>query len=277
MRRDKVTVGRILDMKSKGERIAALTAYDFITAKILDEVGIDLILVGDSAGTVIAGYDTTLPVTMDQMIYHTSIVSRAARNALVVGDMPFMSYQTSTEDALRNAGRFLKEGGAEAVKLEGGSEFAERISNMVASGIPVMGHLGLTPQSIHKFGGYKLQAATQEGADKLLKDAKTLEKAGVFSIVIEKVPQEIARRVTLEVSVPTIGIGAGRYCDGQILVTHDMLGLFEKFHPKFVRRYAELGKLAKEACSNYLKDVKEESFPSEEESYSAYESDRKDS
>jgi len=277
MRKDKVTVTKIVGMKSEGERIAALTAYDFITAKILDEVGIDLILVGDSVGTVVAGYDTTLPVTMDQMIYHTAIVSRAVRRALVVGDMPFMSYQASVEDALRNAGRFLKDGGAEAVKLEGGAEFAETVRRIVASGIPVMGHLGLTPQSVHKFGGYKLQAVTEEAAQKLLRDAKALEEAGVFSIVLEKVPQEIARRVTLEVSVPTIGIGAGPYCDGQILVTHDMLGLFEKFRPKFVRRYAELGKLAKEACSNYLTDVKGGRFPSEEESYSAYESDREDS
>lgn len=267
MNGEKVTVPRIIQMKQKGEKIAALTAYDCLMASILDEAGLDIILVGDSAGMVVAGYLTTLPVTMEEMLYHTKAVARGVKRALVVADMPFLSFQINPEKALENAGRFLKEAGAEAVKLEGGREMAQTIKKIVDSGIPVMGHLGLTPQSVNKFGGYGLRGKTEDEAEKLLQDARVLEKVGVFSIVLEKIPADLAKKVTESVGVPTIGIGAGRYCDGQVLVTHDMLGLFEKFKPKFVRRYAELGREIREACRRYTEDVKRGDFPSEKESY----------
>ncbi len=265
--RKKVTVPIVREMKRRGEKIAALTAYDATMASLLDEAGLDIILVGDSAAMVVAGYETTLPMTMEAMLYHTAAARRGVRRALLVADMPFLSYQVNTEEAVRNAGRFFQEAGAEAVKLEGGEEVVEAVRRVTAAGMPVLGHLGLTPQSVRKFGGYQLQGATAQEAERLLRDARLLEQAGVFALVLEKIPMEVARRITETVSVPTIGIGAGPYCDGQILVTHDMLGLFEKFRPKFARRYAELARTIRQACSGYVADVKAGNFPSPEESY----------
>jgi 3-methyl-2-oxobutanoate hydroxymethyltransferase len=263
----KITVPDIIARKGSSNKIAALTAYDFLMAEMLDEAGIDIILVGDSTGMVVAGYTTTLPVTMDEMLYHTRIVSKAVKHALVVADMPFLSYQTSLEQGILNAGRFLKEADAQAVKLEGGETFAPLIQRMVATGIPVMGHLGLLPQSIHKYGGYKLQGKEPEVAKKLLQDARTLEDSGVFSIVLEKIPADLAKKITRAVKVPTIGIGAGSECDGQILVSHDMLGIYDKFKPKFVRRYAELAQEMREAFRRYIQDVRSGSFPADNESF----------
>ncbi|MFZ3063548.1 MAG: 3-methyl-2-oxobutanoate hydroxymethyltransferase [Actinomycetota bacterium] len=267
----KVTVPDLLEMKAKGEKITMLTAYDYITAAAIDEVGIDIILVGDSLGMVVLGYDNTLAVTMEDMLHHTRPVARAVRRAMVVGDMPFMSFQVSAEEAMRNAGRFVQEAGAEAVKLEGGEEVAETTRRIVDMGVPVMGHLGLTPQSVHQLGGFKLQAKTIEQAKKLIKDAKILEKAGCFSIVLEKVPAQVAKIVTETVSIPTIGIGAGVFCDGQVLVTPDLLGLYEKFVPKFVKQYARLGPAIKSALRDYVKEVKKGKFPTEEHSFFASE------
>lgn len=264
---NKITVPLVMNMKARGGKIAALTAYDYLMALFLDDAGLDIILVGDSGAMVFAGYETTIPITIDEMIYHTRAVSRGIKRALVVADMPFLSFQICPEDALRNAGRFIKEGGAEAVKMEGGAPIAETIIRVVNAGIPVMGHLGLTPQSINRFGGYKVQARTEEEVEKLIADAVSLEQAGAFSIVLEKIPARAAKKVTEKINIPTIGIGAGPYCDGQILVTHDLLGLFEKFRPKFVRVYAELGKEIREACAHYTEDVKLGKFPSLEESY----------
>ncbi len=261
-----MTVKRFRLMKSK-EKIAVLTAYDHLMAQLLDETGIDAILVGDSVGMVVAGYGTTLPVTMDEIIYHTRTVRRGVKRALIIGDMPFLSYQTSVADALRNAGRFLQEAGAEAVKVEGGRHMAETIQKMTRIGIPVMGHLGLTPQSIHQFGGYGLRGQSPEEAQCLLEDARILAESGCFSIVLEKIPAHLARQITEQIDIPTIGIGAGPDCDGQVLVTHDLLGLFEEFQPKFVRRYAQLAGEMRGAFGNYIKDVKEGTFPGPEESY----------
>lgn len=263
----KITVPIILKMKNQDEKIAALTAYDYLMALFLDDAGIDLILVGDSGAMVFSGYDSTIPITVDEMLYHTKAASRGVKRALLVADMPFLSFQVSPEEALRNAGRFIKEGGAEAVKMEGGEPIAETVNRVVNAGIPVMGHLGLTPQSINRFGGYKVQARTEQEIERLISDARALEQAGVFSIVLEKIPAIAAKKVTEKVSVPTIGIGAGPHCDGQILVTHDILGLFEKFRPKFVRVYAEMGREIREACARYSEDVKIGNFPSFEESY----------
>ena len=263
----KVTTKQLWEMKRKGERIVALTAYEYLFARILDEAGVDMILVGDSLGMVFAGYESTVRVTMEQMLYHTRIVASAVERALVVGDMPFMSFQVSPEEALRNAGRFLQEAGAQAVKVEGGEEVAEQVKRMVEAGIPVLGHLGLTPQSVYQLGGYGVQAREEDEARKLLHDAEVLQEAGAFAVVLEKVPGELAREVTERLHIPTIGIGAGPHCDGQILVTQDMLGLFERFRPKFVRRYAELGRLAREAVAQYSQDVREGTFPSEKESF----------
>lgn len=267
MDKKKVTVPSLKEMKQRGEKIVALTAYDFLLASILDEAGVDIILVGDSGAMVFAGYETTLPITMDEMIYHVKAVSRGTKRALLVADMPFLSFQITPEETIKNAGRFLKEAYAEAVKVEGGQPMAETIQKMVRVGIPVMGHLGLTPQSIHQFGGYKIRGSNSTDAQKIVEDAVILEQAGVFSIVLEKVPTELAKEVTEKVSVPTIGIGAGKYCDGQVLVTHDMLGLFEKFRPKFVRRYAELGAEIRRVCKRFTTDVKEGKFPNADESY----------
>ncbi len=267
MESKKITVPIIMKMKEQREKIAALTAYDYLMALFLDEAGIDIILVGDSGAMVFSGYETTIPITMDEMIYHTRAASRGVKRALLVSDMPFLSFQIGSEDAMRNAGRFIKEGGAEAVKMEGGEAIAETVHRVVNAGIPVMGHLGLTPQSINRFGGYKVQARTEQEVNRLVSDALALEQAGAFSIVLEKVPAAAAKMVTEAVKIPTIGIGAGADCDGQILVTHDMLGLFEKFRPKFVRVYAELGREIREASARYTEDVKLGKFPSVEESY----------
>jgi len=264
---EKVTVPFLLEMKKKGEKIACLTAYDHLMARFLDQTGIDLILVGDSVGMVVAGHDTTIPVTLEEIIYHTRAVSRGVSRALVVADLPFLSYQESVEQAVHSAGRCLKEGHAEAVKLEGGRWAAKSISRLVQIGIPVMGHLGLTPQSIHAFGGYGVRAKEQAEAERIKEDARILEEAGIFALVLEKVPAALAREITEMLTIPTIGIGAGPYCDGQILVSHDMLGIFEEFRPKFVRRYAELAREMKNAFSAYVKDVKDGTFPSEKESY----------
>jgi len=263
----KTTVQDFLKKKTEGRKITVLTAYDYPFAQIVDEAGIDAVLVGDSLGVVVQGLENTLPVTMDEMIYHTKMVSRAVRNALVIGDMPFMSYQAGIEDAVRNAGRFLKEGGAAAIKIEGGSEIADRISAMTRSDIPVMAHIGLTPQSIHRMGGYKVQGKTKSAARKLIEEAKVVEDAGAFSVVLEGIPLTLAREITKVLSIPTIGIGAGPYCDGQVLVLHDVLGLFDRFVPKFVKRYANLKQETVSAILAYKKDVEDGIFPSEEQSF----------
>ncbi len=253
-------------MKKKQEKIACLTAYDYPTAKILDESGIDIILVGDSAANVFAGEKTTLPITMDEMLYHTRIVSRAVKHALVIADMPFLSYQASRDTAVYNAGRFLKVG-ASGVKLEGGTPVLDTVKRLVDLGIPVMGHLGLTPQSIHKFGGYKLQGKTEEAQKKLMEEAELLESAGCFSLVLEKIPAQLAHKITQKLSIPIIGIGAGLYCDGQILVLHDMLGLFENFVPKFVKRYAHIGDDIRRAVKQYSDEVKRGVYPNKKHSF----------
>ncbi|CUU03595.1 ketopantoate hydroxymethyltransferase [Candidatus Kryptobacter tengchongensis] len=263
----KVTTKILIEMKKRGEKIAMLTAYDFLIAKLLDEAGIDVILVGDSLGNVFQGHETTLPVTVDDMIYHAKAVCRAVKRAMVVVDMPFLSYQVSLEEAIKNCGRVLKETCAEGVKLEGGSEIIDVVYKLTSIGIPVMGHLGLTPQSIHKFGGYDVRGVDEKEAEKILNDAKELESAGAFSIVLEKIPSGLAKKITETISIPTIGIGAGPFCDGQVLVVYDMLGLFEEFKPKFVRRYAEISKIIRNAFENYISDVKSGKFPSESESY----------
>jgi len=263
----KTTVHDFLKKKSEGRKISMLTAYDYPFAQIVDEAGIDAVLVGDSLGVVVQGLENTLPVTMDEMIYHTKMVSRAVKNALVIGDMPFMSYQAGNEDAIRNAGRFLKEGGAAAVKIEGGSEIADRIRAMTKSDIPVMAHIGLTPQSIHRMGGYKVQGKSKSAARRLIEEAKIVEDTGAFSLVLEGIPLTLAREITKVLTIPTIGIGAGPHCDGQVLVLHDLLGLFDRFVPKFIRRYANLKQEAISAIQAYKKDVEDGVFPSEEQSF----------
>ena len=263
----KVTTKSLKKMKAAGRRISALTAYDFLMAQLLDQAGVDVILVGDSCAMVVQGLDTTVSVTMDQMLYHASVVARGVERALVVGDLPFMSYQVSKDEALRNAGRMVKESSVEAVKLEGGEKICSTIARIVDVGIPVMGHLGLTPQSIHKFGTYQVRAKTAEEADEVRRDARALEDAGVFAIVLEKVPAELAREVSESLAVPVIGIGAGPGCDGQILVTHDMLGLYTRFHPRFVRRYDDLAEDMRAAFEAYVRDVQGGEFPTPDESY----------
>lgn len=263
----RVTTLRLRQMKQDGQKIVCLTAYDALMARIFDEVGVDVILVGDSLGNVVQGHETTIPVTLEEMIYHTKAVVRGVRRALIVTDMPFMSYQVSTEEAFRNAGRILKEGGAAAIKLEGGAHIVETVARMTAAGIPVMGHLGLTPQSIHQFGSYRARGTEPKEAEQILRDARLLEEAGAFALVLEKIPAELARKVTESVSIPTIGIGAGVHCDGQILVYTDMLGLTVEFHPRFVRRYEQLYERIREAVARYADDVRTQHFPSEEESY----------
>ncbi|MEA3470632.1 MAG: 3-methyl-2-oxobutanoate hydroxymethyltransferase [Thermodesulfobacteriota bacterium] len=264
---NKVTISTIREMKAKGERITMLTAYDYSTALVVDDAGIDMILVGDSLGMVMLGYDSTLPVTMDDMIHHTKAVTRAAEYAMVIGDMPFMSYQASQDEAIANAGRFLKEAGAQGIKLEGGREVADITRRMVSAGIPVMGHLGLTPQSIHQLGGYKVQGKNKEAAERIIEDARILEEAGAFSVVLECVPEKLAEEITAFLKIPTIGIGAGIHCDGQVLVINDMLGMFEKFTPKFVKKYANLNTHMREAISQYIDEVKSEVFPGKEHSF----------
>ena len=253
--------------KQKGEKLSMLTAYDYTTASLVDSAGINAILVGDSLGMVMLGYEDTLSVTMEDMIHHSKAVARGAKNTLVVTDMPFMSYQTSVYDAVINAGRLMKEGRAGAVKLEGGAEFAEHISAIVKASIPVMGHIGLTPQSVNAFGGFKVQGKTNEAAQKLIDDAKALEKAGVSAIVVECVPAELGKAITEAVNVPVIGIGAGKYCDGQVLVYQDMLAMYDKMKPKFVKAYANIGEQMIEAFKAYDSEVKSGAFPTDEHSF----------
>ena len=263
----RVTTATIRAMKKKGEKIAMLTAYDYPTAVILDDAGIDMFLVGDTLGMVVLGYDSTIPVTMEDMIHHTKAVMRGARHAMVVIDMPFMSYQVSVEEAVRNAGRLLKESGAQAVKLEGGKEVAEATRRMVVAGIPVMGHIGLTPQSIHQFGGFKVQGKDDKAARKIREDALLLQEAGAFSVVLEGMPKALAQAITEDLEIPTIGIGAGLHCDGQVLVVNDMLGLFERFTPKFVKKYANLNEQIRTAVKTYIDEVKTGTFPDDAHSY----------
>jgi 3-methyl-2-oxobutanoate hydroxymethyltransferase len=267
MKRNKITIRTLPRMKQQREKITMLTAYDSPMARAVDEAGIDVILVGDSLGMVVLGYPTTLPVTMEDMVHHCKAVARGVSRALLVADLPFMSYQVSREDALRNAGRLVKEGAAEAVKLEGGAEVLGAVEAVVGAGIPVMGHLGLTPQSYHQMGGYRVQARSAEEADRLLKDAAALERAGIFSLVLEGIPAEVARRVTGALTVPTIGIGAGPFCDGQVLVAHDMLGLQDELSPKFVKRYAHARQLFVEAMRQFRDEVRSGVFPGPEHSY----------
>lgn len=263
----KITTQTVVEMKAKGEKISMLTAYDYTMGQIIDQAGIEVILVGDSASNVMAGFDTTVPMTLDHMIYHTSCVVRGVKRALVIADLPFMSYQVTTKEALISAGRMMKEAGAHAIKLEGGRHIVETVRRIVDAGIPVMGHLGLTPQSIYKFGTYKVRATEDQEAEDLIRDAKLLEEAGCFSIVLEKIPAQVAEKVTNELSIPTIGIGAGPSCDGQVLVLHDMLGLNKEFNPRFLRRYADLNSVMTDAVQNYIKDVKNRDFPNKDEQY----------
>jgi 3-methyl-2-oxobutanoate hydroxymethyltransferase len=265
--RAKITAPAVVALKRKGEPITVVTAYDFPTARFADQAGVEILLVGDSVGTVMLGYESTLPVTMEDMLHHVRAVTRAKPSALVVGDMPFMSYQVSTEQAVANAGRLVQEGGADAIKLEGGARVADAVQRIVEAGIPVMGHLGLTPQSVLAFGGYKVQARGEADQERLLADARTLERAGCFSLVLEGIPARLGAAVSRELTIPTIGIGAGLQCDGQVLVTHDLLGLFHGHQPKFVRRYAELGAATRDAFARYVADVKARRFPSDAESY----------
>ncbi|MEO0098290.1 MAG: 3-methyl-2-oxobutanoate hydroxymethyltransferase [candidate division WOR-3 bacterium] len=267
----KITTKTLIRMKERKEPIVALTAYDYPTAKILDEVGVEVILVGDSCANVFYGYETTLPIGMEEMLYHTRAVVKGVKRALVVGDMPFLSFQTGIDEAVKNAGLFLK-AGAQAVKIEGGEIVFKTIETLVKYGIPVMGHLGLTPQWVHQFGGYKLQAKGKEEQERLIKEAKELENLGCFALVLEKIPLTVAKRVTEAVKIPTIGIGAGPYCDGQILVLHDLLGIFDTPKLKFVKVYADLHRVIKEAVRNYFEDVKEKKFPGEEHSFQEDES-----
>jgi len=268
----RVTIADIKEMKQRGEKIPMLTAYDYSTAKLIDESGVPLILVGDSLGMVILGYESTIPVTMDDMIHHTKAVVRGTEHALVIGDMPFMTYHVSVDDALRNAARFIQEGGAQAVKLEGGETVAEKVRRLVECGIPVQGHIGLTPQSVHQLGGYKAVGKTPEAAVRLLNDARALEEAGVFSIVLELVPAPLSKLITEKVSVPTIGIGSGPDCDGQVQVVSDLLGLFTDFVPKHAKQYARLCDTIKGAIADYVAEVKAGSFPTSKESYTMDES-----
>ncbi|HEX9436427.1 MAG TPA: 3-methyl-2-oxobutanoate hydroxymethyltransferase [Candidatus Limnocylindria bacterium] len=270
----KLTIPEIVAMKGDHERITMLTAYDVAFARLVDQAGVDMILVGDSLGMVMLGYPTTVPVTMDDMIRHAAAVSRGAKHAVLVGDMPFGSYQTGREDALRNASRFLKEAGMDAVKLEGGHEVVDTVRALVENGIAVMGHVGLTPQRVAQFGGFKVQAKSATAARQLIDDCISLEQAGCFSIVIESVPAPVAAMATERVGIPTIGIGAGRDCDGQVLVLHDVLGLFGDFKPKFAKRYADLGSAVVEALQQYDREVREGTFPDAEHSFTMKEAER---
>ena len=263
----KVTTHTLAEMKQKGEKISMLTAYDYTLSKIIDGAGIDVILVGDSASNVMAGHETTLPITLNEMIYHASSVVRAVDRALVVVDMPFGSYQGNSKEALSSAIRIMKESGGHSVKLEGGSEIIESVERILTAGIPVMGHLGLTPQSIYKFGTYTVRAKEDEEAEKLLADAKLLEEAGCFALVLEKVPAKLAQKVAESINIPVIGIGAGNGVDGQVLVLHDMLGMIQEFNPRFLRRYLNLAEDIKGAVQNYVSDVKAKNFPNEKEQY----------
>jgi 3-methyl-2-oxobutanoate hydroxymethyltransferase len=268
----RVTISEIKEMKQKKEKIPMLTAYDYVTAKMIDEAGVPLILVGDSLGMVMLGYESTIPVTMEEMIHHTKAVVRGARKALIIGDMPFMTYHISISDALHNAARFIQEGGAQAVKLEGGEVVADTVRRLVGCGIPVMGHIGLTPQSIHQLGGFKVRGKGLEEARKLLNDARILEQAGAFAIVLECTPAPLSELITQKLAIPTIGIGAGPDCDGQVQVISDLLGLYTEFVPKHAKQYARLAGEIKTAVSSYLSEVKSRSFPTVEQSYTMDES-----
>lgn len=263
----KNTTSTVLAQKQNGDKITMLTAYDYSTAKLMDESGINCILVGDSLGMVMLGYDSTLPVTMEDMLHHTKAVTRGAKNAMVIADMPFMSYQTSVYDAVKNAGRLIQEGGAYAVKLEGGAAVCDQIAAIVKASIPVVAHLGLTPQSVNAFGGFKVQGKDEARARELIEDAKKIEASGAFMVVLECVPKKLAEIITQEISIPTIGIGAGNGCDGQVLVYQDMLGMFSDFTPKFVKKFAEAGALMKDAFSSYIKEVKDGVFPDDSHSF----------
>jgi len=265
----KITTQTVVEMKHRGEKIAMLTAYDFTMAQIVDQAGIEIILVGDSASNVMAGHETTVPITLDHMIYHTSCVVRGVDRALVIADLPFMSYQVTPKEALISAGRMMKEAGAHAVKMEGGKPILNTVRKIVDAGIPVMGHLGLTPQSIYKFGTYKVRAQEDAEAEQLIEEAKLLEEAGCFGIVLEKIPAKLAKQVTEQLSIPTIGIGAGVDCDGQVLVIHDMLGMNKGFNPRFLRRYADVHGVMTNAIHQYISDVKEKDFPNKDEQYGA--------
>lgn len=271
----KNTVMTFKQAKAEGKKLSMLTAYDYSMAKIIDESGVHGILIGDSLGMVVKGEEDTLSVTMEEVIYHTKAVKRGAKNALVVSDMPFLSYQVSIEQAVLNAGRLVKEGGASAVKLEGGANVAAQVKAIVDAQIPVMGHIGLTPQSVNAFGGFKVQGKSEAAAKQLIEDAVLLEKAGAFSIVLEGIPEKVAELITKAVSIPTIGIGAGKYCDGQILVYQDMLGMFSDFVPKFVKQYANLGTIMKEAIGSYVNEVQEGVFPEEKHTFKIDESELK--
>jgi len=262
-----ITTHQLQNMKERGEKISMLTAYDFSMAGILDAAGVDVLLVGDSASNVMAGHETTLPITLDQMIYHASSVVRAVKRAFVVVDMPFGSYQGNSSEALRSAIRIMKESGAHGIKLEGGAEIKESVTRILSAGVPVMGHLGLTPQSIYKFGTYSVRAKEEEEAEKLLVDAQLLQQLGCFAIVLEKIPADLAQRVATLLHIPIIGIGAGPHVDGQVLVVHDMLGINKEFKPRFLRRYADLHTIMTDAVQNYVKDVKSRDFPSDKEAY----------
>jgi 3-methyl-2-oxobutanoate hydroxymethyltransferase len=267
----RVNIAQIKEMKGKGEKIAMLTAYDYSTAKIVDEVGVPLILVGDSLGMVVLGYETPIPVTMDVMIHHTKAVVRGTSKALIVGDMPFMTYHVSTEDALRNAARFIQEAGCQTVKLEGGVTVADKVKRMVQCGIPVMGHIGLTPQSVNQLGGWRVQGKTPEAALQLLQDALALEDAGAFAVVLEQVPTPLATLISRRLSIPTIGIGAGEGCDGQVLVIHDVFGLSDRV-PKLAKKYASIGEIMRQAVTEYYNEVKTGAFPTEKNSFTMDES-----
>jgi len=263
----KMTVPEVRSMKERGEKIVCLTAYDYCFARILDQSGVDLLLVGDSLGSVVQGHDSTLPVTVDDIIYHTRAVIRGRKRALVVSDMPFMTFQLGVDEAKRNAGRLIQEGGAESVKLEGGVTQAATIEALVKMGVPVMGHVGLTPQSVHQFGGYRIQGRGEADARNILDDALAVEQSGAFAVVLEGIPVQLAREITRRVSIPTIGIGAGMHCDGQILVVHDMLGLVDDFTPKFVKRYANLKDTIGGAVQSYMEEVRTEACPAEEHTF----------
>jgi len=268
----RVTINQIRDMKRKGEKITMLTAYDYSTAKIVDEVGVPLILVGDSLGMVVLGYESTVPVTMEDMLHHTKAVVRGTKHTMIVGDMPFMTYHISIDDALKNATRFIQEAGAQAIKLEGGVTVAEKVKRIVECGIPVMGHIGLTPQSIHQFGGFKVQGRTPEAAVKMLKDAQALEEAGAFAVVLETVPTPLASLITQKIGIPTIGIGAGVGCDGQVQVINDILGSYTDFVPKHAKQYAKLADIMSSAITEYYNEVKAGIFPTAKQSFSMDES-----
>jgi len=272
MPRKKVTILSLNEKKAKSEKITMLTAYDFYTAAMIDEAGVDLILVGDSVGNVVLGYDSTVPVTMEDMIHHCKAVRRGTKYAFLIGDMPFMSYNISREEAIRNAGRLIKEAGCDSVKLEGGSEMAPVVKAIVDAGISVCGHIGLTPQTATKLSGFRVQGKDAESARKLIESAKALDEAGAFLLVLELVPDAIAAEITKEISIPTIGIGAGPDCDGQVLVTNDLLGLYERFIPKFVKQYANLAPTIKQAISDYVQEVKSGDFPGPEHTFQVKES-----